>query len=101
MHAKRIPLNDTASKDQFHHEVKICSILKSKYIVTIHDWYIKDRFGYIFMDLLHCDLLEYLPNCVNNEKIIKKIFTQIVHAIKHCHVHKIAHLDIKLEKYFT
>ena len=96
--AKQMLYTDTASKNQFQHEIKIYStITPNKYTVKIYDWFINGKFGYIVMELLQCDLLEYLPKCFNNEKKIKNIFKQIVLAIDHCHQQGIAHLDIKLD----
>ena len=96
--AKQMPYTDLTNKNQFNHEVKIYStITPSKHTVNMCDHFVIGKYAYIVMELVQCDLLDYLPKCFNDEKKIKIIFKQIVLAIEHCHKQEIAHLDIKLD----
>ncbi|RUS18057.1 serine/threonine-protein kinase ppk6, partial [Endogone sp. FLAS-F59071] len=69
-------------------------------IVNMTDYFEDDEHYYVEMDLhgAGMDLFDYIELNNNiNEREIKTIFRQVVEAVRHLHVNKIVHRDIKDE----
>ena len=80
-------------------EINILNELKGKsYICNMHDVIHSPNYVYIVMDLASYDLYDYIHDDYTvYEHEAKHIFTQVSHAIEHCHNNNIAHRDIKPE----
>ena len=80
-------------------EINILNKLNGKsYICNMLDVIHSPNYVYIVMDLASYDLYDYIHDDYTvYEHEAKHIFTQVSHAIEHCHNNNIAHRDIKPE----
>mmetsp|Transcript_16130 Transcript_16130/g.33237 ORF Transcript_16130/g.33237 Transcript_16130/m.33237 type:complete len:285 (-) Transcript_16130:93-947(-) len=93
---KCIPLDTKQKQKSFAREVKALRELRdSPYIVQIKDTLIQNKVGIIVTELCKCNLFEYITSHTLSQSEKQEIFKQVCYAVKSCHDHNIAHLDIK------
>jgi len=95
---KVINLSSPTIKQRFENEAKISKKLSSNpHIITTYNTFIEANHGFIIMELASCDLHDLCIRQKINLKQLRCVFKQICLAIQSCHIHNIAHLDIKPE----
>ena len=97
--AKLMSFENKRSKQSFKNEVEILEELKGcPNIINIVEHESHSAYGCIILPRMKCDLMDILESVEKfEEKAAKGIFYQICLAVKACHDHDIAHLDIKPE----
>ena len=83
----------------FQKEVLITQSLHgNSHIVKLQKAFLTRDFGFMVVEKLHIDLMDYILNQKRlSENDAKKIFKEICLAVKQCHDSNIAHLDLKPE----
>lgn len=97
--AKLLSFENPRSKQSFKNEVELLEELKDcTNIINIVEHESHTTYGCIILPKMKCDLMDLLePVEKFEESVTKGIFYQICLAVKACHDHDIAHLDIKPE----
>jgi len=95
---KIFPLDVSESRSAFEAEVQMGMILKNnEYCVKVQKAFVSENKGYIVMELLKQDLLEYQPKINMNERKVANIFKQICVALNKLHRNRVVHMDLKLD----
>jgi len=85
-------------KGHVKQEIEVLSRIEHHNIVKLLDSAEDKEYIYIVMEKLPCDLLEYLMSHGKFEDVeAKKIFRQLLDAVRYLHSRKIAQRDLKLE----
>ena len=84
-------------KNEYEREVMFFDTFKHKNIVTMYDQFTLKKYGFIVMERLDQDLLEFIGDFCLTEAEARLIFRQILLALHLLHENKCAHLDIKPE----
>ena len=80
-------------------ELSIIQTIEHEHIIHVHEVFDTGEKVYVVMDIASGgDLLEYIKtNGHVQESVAKKIFQQILQAVKHCHQNGVLHRDLKCE----
>ena len=90
-------LTNTMSKVHFENEVSIIRRLSGKpHFPVLVGAFKQNNKAYLITEKLPIDLFTLLQHQLS-EKVVRNIFYQLCDAVRTCHKHKIAHLDIKPE----
>ncbi|XP_045164782.2 NUAK family SNF1-like kinase 1 [Mercenaria mercenaria] len=95
---RKSKIHDEHDLNRIRREIKIMSSVRHPHIVNVREVFEnKDKIILVMECADGGELYDYINNKQLTEKDARRVFRQIVSAIKHCHQNGIVHRDLKLE----
>lgn len=95
---RKSKIHDEHDLNRIRREIKIMSSLRHPHIVRVNEVFEnKDKIILVMECADGGELYDYINNNQLTEKDARRVFRQIVSAIKYCHQNGIVHRDLKLE----
>lgn len=95
---RKSKIHDEHDLNRIRREIKIMSSLRHPHIIQVHEVFEnKDKIILVMESADGGELYDYINNRHLTEKDARRVFRQIVSAVKFCHQNGIVHRDLKLE----